>query len=451
MSARQVFEDPLLTAALLIIPTSWSNILCGVDLTFLRDGSQREGTDTLPHDGTISPGTAMKAVASVLVVGASASGLSTVDALRRKGFAGSITVIGDEPHMPYDRPPLSKQILEGVWTPDRAQLRSEEMLAKLDAEFVLGEEAVALDVPERRVTTRSGREFGADAVVLATGVRPRELPGQAGVGGVFVMRSLEDSMNLRRRLLDQPKIVVVGEGVLGSEVSATARKMGADVTMTGPQSQPMSLQIGPMASQMLADVHTENGVRLRLGVGVAELVHDGNAVSGVRLDTGEVLDAEVVVVSIGSVPATAWLVGSGLTLENGIVCNSNCMAADSIYAVGDVSRWYHNSLRRYFRLENRTNATDQAAVVADDVLGIAHHYEPIPYFWTDQFDAKIQVHGAIGIDATPEVVEGDIAKRRFVATYRTDGRVTGVLGWNMPKQTRLCRQEIVDDLESQFA
>lgn len=393
----------------------------------------------------------MKGVASVLVVGASASGLSTIDALRRKGFAGSITVIGDEPHMPYDRPPLSKQILEGVWTPDRAQLRSEEMLAKLDAEFVLGEEAVALDVPERRVTTRSGREFGADAVVLATGVRPRELPGQAGVDGVFVMRSLEDSMDLRRRLLDQPKIVVVGEGVLGSEVSATARKMGADVTMTGPQSQPMSLQIGPMASQVLADVHTENGVRLRLGVGVAELVHDGNAVSGVRLDTGEVLNAEVVVVSIGSVPATAWLVGSGLTLENGIVCNSNCMAADSIYAVGDVSRWYHNSLRRYFRLENRTNATDQAAVVADDVLGIAHHYEPIPYFWTDQFDAKIQVHGAIGTDATPEVVEGDIAKRRFVATYRTDGGVTGVLGWNMPKQTRLRRQEIVDDLESQFA
>ncbi|AZG45959.1 NAD(P)/FAD-dependent oxidoreductase [Gordonia insulae] len=393
----------------------------------------------------------MKTVTSVLVVGASASGLSTVDALRRKGFTGSITVIGDEPHMPYDRPPLSKQILEGVWTPDRAQLRSDDMIAKLDAEFVLGEEAVALDVAERRVTSRSGREFVADAVVIATGVRPRELSGQAGVDGVFVMRSLEDSMNLRRRLLDQPKVVVVGEGVLGAEVSATARKMGAEVTMTGPQPRPMSLQIGTMASQVLADVHTENGVRLRLGVGVAELVHEANVVRGVRLATGEVLEAEAVVVSIGSVPATAWLADSGLTLDNGVVCNSNCAAAQSIYAVGDVSRWYHNSLGRHFRLENRTNATDQSAVVADDILGVEHHYEPIPYFWTDQFDVKIQVHGAISADATPQIVEGDISARRFVATYRTDGRVTGVLGWNMPKQTRLHRQDIVDDLEPQFA
>lgn len=386
----------------------------------------------------------VRAPAHVLVVGASASGLTTAEALRRKGYEGRITVLGDEPHAPYDRPPLSKQVLSGAWEPDRAALRTQDMLDGLDAEFVLGDPAVALDTANRTVRTGSGRELRADAVVIATGVRPRTLPGQAGLSGVHVLRTLDDSLALRKELLGASRLVVVGEGVLGSEIAATARTLGLDVTLTGPLAAPMALQVGPLVSGALGELHTERGVRLRLGTGVEGFTSEAGRVTGVRLSTGEELPADVVVVAIGAVPATEWLADSGLELDNGVVCDSRCRAEEGIYAVGDVARWHHEHLGRLIRLENRTNVTEQAAAVAAGILGDEQPYTPVPYFWTDQFDAKLQVHGFLPSDAEVDVVEGELAARRFVVRYRSEGLVTGVLGWNMPKQTRLRRQEIVD-------
>ncbi|MCI3274449.1 NAD(P)/FAD-dependent oxidoreductase [Streptomyces cylindrosporus] len=386
--------------------------------------------------------------ARVLVVGASASGLTTVEALRRKGHAGPITVLGDEPHAPYDRPPLSKQVLSGAWEPERAALRTRDVLAALDAEFVFGDPAVALDVVGRSVRTESGRELPADAIVIATGVRPRQLPGQQDLAGVHVLRTLDDCLALRGDLLAGSRLVVVGEGVLGSEIAATARTLGLDVTLTGPLAAPMALQVGPLVSGVLAELHTERGVKLRLGTGVVGLTGEGGRVTGVRLATDEVLPADVVVVAIGAIPATEWLADSGLELDNGVVCDSRCRAEEGIYAVGDVARWHHEGLGRLVRLENRTNATEQAMAVAAEILGEGRPYTPVPYFWTDQYDAKLQVHGFLPADAEVDVVEGDLTARRFVARYRSEGRVTGVLGWNMPKQARLRRQEIVDGLDA---
>jgi NADPH-dependent 2,4-dienoyl-CoA reductase/sulfur reductase-like enzyme len=388
------------------------------------------------------------APAHVLVVGASASGLTTVEALRRKEYTGRITVLGAEPHVPYDRPPLSKQILSGAWEPGRAALRTEEMLATLDAEFVLGDPAVALDPVTRTVRTHSGQDLRADAIVIATGVRPRRLPGQDGLTGVHVLRTLDDALALRQDLQAGSRLVVVGEGVLGAEIAATARTLGLDVTLAGPLSGPLALQVGPLVSGLLAELHRERGVRLRLGNGVVGLTDDEGRVSGVQLSTGEVLPADVVVVAIGASPATEWLADSGLPLDNGVVCDSRCRAAEGIYAVGDVARWQHEQLGGLIRLENRTNATEQALAVAGAILGADEPYMPVPYFWTDQFDAKLQVHGFLPADAEVDVVEGDVAARRFVARYRSGGRVTGVLGWNMPKQTRLRSQEVVDALRS---
>ncbi|MFC8517262.1 NAD(P)/FAD-dependent oxidoreductase [Streptomyces sp. NPDC057257] len=386
--------------------------------------------------------------ARVLVVGASASGLTTVEALRRKGHAGPITVLGDEPHAPYDRPPLSKQVLSGAWEPERAALRTRDVLAALDAEFVFGDPAVTLDVVGRSVRTESGRELPADAIVIATGVRPRQLPGQQDLAGVHVLRTLDDCLALRGDLLAGSRLVVVGEGVLGSEIAATARTLGLDVTLTGPLAAPMALQAGPLVSGVLAELHTERGVKLRLGTGVVGLTGEGGRVTGVRLATDEVLPADVVVVAIGAIPATEWLADSGLELDNGVVCDSRCRAEEGIYAVGDVARWHHEGLGRLVRLENRTNATEQAMAVAAEILGEGRPYTPVPYFWTDQYDAKLQVHGFLPADAEVDVVEGDLTARRFVARYRSEGRVTGVLGWNMPKQARLRRQEIVDGLDA---
>ena len=382
--------------------------------------------------------------AEVLVVGASASGLSTVEALRRKGYVGNITVIGEELHAPYDRPPLSKQVLSGAWAPDRAALRTQEILASWNTGFVHGDSAIALDLLTRTVRAESGRELQADAIVIATGVRPRTLAGQPRLNGVHVLRTLDDALGLRTDLLDCSRLVVVGEGVLGSEIAATARAMGVEVTITGPQAAPMALQVGPLVSGLLAELHSERGVRLRLGTGVVGLTGEDGRVAGVQLGTGEDLPADVVVVAIGAAPATDWLADSGPRLDNGVVCDSRCRAAEGIYAVGDVARWYHEQLGGLMRLENRTNATEQAAAVAGVILGEDRPYVPVPYFWTDQFDAKIQVYGALPADAHVEIVDGDISARRFVALYRADGVVTGVLGWNMSKQARQRRQEIVD-------
>jgi NADPH-dependent 2,4-dienoyl-CoA reductase/sulfur reductase-like enzyme len=384
---------------------------------------------------------------SVLVVGASAAGLATAEALRRKGFEGRVTLLGAEAHLPYDRPPLSKQVLSGDWDPERARLRPESTLSDLDIELALGEAAVGLDAATRTVKTDRGRELRADAIVIATGIRPRAFPGTTGLAGVHLLRTMEDALRLRTELLEARRLVVVGDGVLGAEIAATATVLCANVTLVGPQAAPMELQLGTDVAKALAELHTAQGVDLRPGVGVDGLVETDGRVSGVRLATGEVLPADAVVVSIGSVPVTEWLAGSGLRIENGVVCDAQCLAAEGIWAVGDVARWHHAGLGRSLRLENRTNATEQAGAVAGNILGDARPYTPVPYFWTDQFNVKIQVYGLPG-GGESEVVEGaaagDPGARRFVLRQRNGDRVSAIVGWNMPKQARLRRTELVE-------
>ncbi|MGW5377857.1 NAD(P)/FAD-dependent oxidoreductase [Nocardia sp. NPDC003999] len=377
----------------------------------------------------------------VLVVGASAAGLATVDALRRGGYRDRITLLGAEPHLPYDRPPLSKQILSGAWRPERTLLRAPRLLAELDADIVLGSRAVALDVADRTVHTATG-SVAAEHIVIATGAVPRTLPASPGLRGVHVLRTLDDALALRDGLGTRSRVVVVGEGVLGAEIAATAAQCGHHVTMTGPQRAPMAAQLGELAAGLLADLHTGNGVRLRLGVGVSGLTDRDGEVTGVVLETSETLPADLVVVAIGAIPVTDWLVGSGLSLADGVVCDARCRAADGVYAVGDVARWDHPLLRTTLRLENRTNATEQAGVVAANILGAERAYQPIPYFWTDQFTTKIQVYGTITAGAQPTIVDGDPDDGRFVARFERGGDVTAVLGWNMPKQARIQRQEL---------
>ncbi|UBU11298.1 NAD(P)/FAD-dependent oxidoreductase [Nonomuraea gerenzanensis] len=378
---------------------------------------------------------------SVLIVGASAAGLSTAEALRRQGHQGRLTLLDAEPHLPYDRPPLSKQVLAGDWEPARAQLRTQAQLEALATEFVRGEAAVCLDAAAREVRTATGRVLRGDAVVIATGLTPCRLPGQQGLAGVHELRGLDDALTLRAHLTAAKRLVVVGEGVLGGELAATARKLGLDVTLVGLGPAILAEQLGGTVSELLTRTHAERGVELRLGVAVEELASAGGRVTGVRLASGELLPADAVVVAIGSRPATGWLAGSGLTLGDGVECDSRCSAAEGVYAVGDVASWRHEGLGRRLRLENRTNATEQAQVVAANVLGADRPYEPIPYFWTDQYDIKIQAHGLPSATAEVSIAEGDPEQGRFAALYREDGQVTGVLGWNMPKQARVLRQQ----------
>lgn len=388
----------------------------------------------------------------VLIVGAAAAGLATVEALRRQGCGSRITVLGDEVHPPYDRPPLSKQVLAGSWKPEQAALRPVEYLESLDVEFILGDAAVALEPISRTVRTESGRLIQADIIVIATGVTARTLSGTDEWQGVHSIRTLDDSIALQKDLQRAERLVVVGEGVLGAEVAATARSLGIDdVVLAGPQPAPMTLQLGPFGSQQLARLHMQNGVKLRLGTAVSGLEGEGGRVTGVRLASGQLLPADVVVVAIGATPSTLWLEGSGLTLGDGVVCDEQCRAADGVFVVGDVARWHHRVLGESVRLENRTNATEQATAVASVILGERKPYVPVPYFWTDQFGVKVQVYGQLPADASVEIVEGDVASDRFVAAYRRKGDLVGVLGWSMPKQARLHSRELVEDYKQHQA
>jgi 3-phenylpropionate/trans-cinnamate dioxygenase ferredoxin reductase subunit len=379
----------------------------------------------------------------VLIVGASAAGLSTAEALRRGGHRGLLTLLDAEPHPPYDRPPLSKQLLAGQWEPSKVALRTAQALADLGAELLLGERAEHLETGARSVRTSSGRILSADAIVLATGVTPRRLPGQDSMAGTHVLRSLDDALRLQESLHAGRRLVVVGNGVLGSEISATAAAMGVQVTMVGRALAPMAPQLGELAASLLVAMHEAAGVRLLGGQQVEGLVTPEANVTGVRLASGEVLPADEVVIAVGSHPNTGWLAHSGLGLDNGIVCDAFCRAAPGIWAVGDIARWDHPNLGS-IRLENRTNAAEQALAVASDILGSGEPYAPIPYFWTDQYGARIQVHGLIPANARLRITDGDPLSGRFVALASApdEDRPVGVLGWGMPKQTRLRRAEL---------
>ena len=362
----------------------------------------------------------------IVVVGASAAGSTTAQTLRREGFAGALTVIGDEPHLPYDRPPLSKQVLLGSWPADRTCFGASTAYADQGIDLKLNARASRLDLGNRRVHLATGEEVAYDRLVIATGVQPIQPFPQEGV---HVLRTLDDALALRSALLQASSVVVVGAGFLGSETAAAARQLGCDVTLVDVAPTPMARQLGAEVGWMIADLHAANGVRV-LGGKAVRKVH----AESVELADGTQLKADVVLVAVGSKPATGWLESSGLPLDDGILCDE---APAEIEAVGDVARWTSRRFGVSLRLEHRTNATEQAVWTARHLVTQSKEpFDPIPYFWTDQYDAKIQVHGVIPPDARLVVTHGNPAAGRFVAQYRSEGRVTAVLGWNMPRETR---------------
>ncbi|GAA4030920.1 FAD-dependent oxidoreductase [Allokutzneria multivorans] len=377
----------------------------------------------------------------IVVVGASAAGLGTAEALRRRGYDGELVLVGAEAHLPYDRPPLSKQVLAGAWEPERVQLRTDEKLADLRLDLRLATRATG--VSGRQVLLDGGDRLDFDGLVIATGVVPRTLPGVEGVGGVHVLRTLDDALSLRVELLAGPRLVVVGAGLIGCEVAATARKLGLDVTLVDPLPVPMSRQIGPELGELVANMHGENGVHLRFGVGVASVRSEAGRVTGVVLTDGTEVAADAMLVGIGSTAVTDWLEGSGIPVDStGVLCDARCSAAPGVYAVGDVASWEHPVLGR-IRLEHRTNATEQAMSVAVNLLGAQQEYRPLPYFWSDQYDTKLQMFGWPLPGDDLEVVEGTPADGSFIATYRRGGELTGVLGWNSVRGLRPFRQELM--------
>ena len=380
----------------------------------------------------------------IAIVGASAAGLAVAEALRDQGFDRAITVIGAETRAFYDRPPLSKA--GGVATGDfeRLSLASHGDLERLDLDLRLGVAAVGLDVANSTVTLADGGMVGWDALVIATGVGARRLPG-----GGLTLRDFDDAVRVTTALETAHDVLVIGSGVLGCELAALAVARGARVRMIDPAQAPMIDKVGPLVARRLAALHAANGVEMRFGVGVDRvLTADDGRATGVRLMDGRILKADLVLVAAGGVPATRWLEGSGVPLGNGVVCDAFCRAMPCVYAAGDVANWFNPRYGRRMRVEHRMNATEQGMAVAASLMGAGEEFSPIPFFWTDQYDVKIQVHGLIGREARTEVIAGDPEENAFVIGYRNArGGLEGILGWNMPREVRKARALIPERLE----
>ncbi|MFE3323691.1 NAD(P)/FAD-dependent oxidoreductase [Streptomyces sp. NPDC059176] len=383
---------------------------------------------------------------TVAVVGASLAGLSAARSLRKQGYDGRLVLIGDEPHRPYDRPPLSKEFLSGDVGEGDLALESDG--EDLQVEWRLGVPAVGLDRGERAVRLADGEAVPADGFVIATGAAARTLPGGGDLGGVHTLRTLDDARALRADLARGGKLVVIGGGFIGAEVASTALGMGLDVTVVEAASTPLAGPLGEAMGGVVSTLHADHGVRLLCGVGVFGLAPDsgGRRVAAVLLQDGRRIAADTVVVGVGARPCVDWLEGSGIALGDGVTCGADGRTSlAGVVAVGDCASWYDPAVGVHRRVEHWTGARERpdAAVTALLSGGAAPTATPKPpYFWSDQYGVRIQFAGhSFGADSVT-VEEGVPADRSFLAVYRRSGRPVAVLGMNQPRLFTRWRKQL---------
>ncbi|MFI6366192.1 NAD(P)/FAD-dependent oxidoreductase [Nocardia sp. NPDC050630] len=386
----------------------------------------------------------------IAVVGASLAGLRAAETLRAEGFDGELTIIGAEPHPPYDRPPLSKDFLLGkIETADIA-LADNAARDALEARWLLGRAATSLRQGE--VTVDDGETLTADGIVIATGARARRIPMGGELTGIHVLRTLDDAVSLRRELASAQQVVIVGAGFIGAEVASTAATLGKRVTIVEAAEQPFHRHLGPVAADLLRRTMSDHTVAIRTGRTVTEF-GGAQRVSTVVLDDGTRLPTDLVLVGIGAIPNTEWLEGSGVHCDNGVLTDAwGRTNVAGVVAAGDVARFQRGD--RQIRVEHWTAASGMAATVARALLAhltsgapCAPHVDP-PYFWSDQFGHRIQMVGRIRADLPVDIVEGAIDDARFVAVQRRDDAVTAVLGWSMPREFTQWRRRNNDSLRA---
>ncbi|MGH9121817.1 MAG: NAD(P)/FAD-dependent oxidoreductase [Acidimicrobiales bacterium] len=381
----------------------------------------------------------------VVVVGASLAGLSAAAELRQRGFEGSITIVGAERHLPYDRPPLSKQFLQGRVDEAATAL---DLPPDLDLHWILGEAATGLDLSRRVARIAGAEELHFDSLVIATGAVPRELPLRQPPEGVHTLRTLDDAMALRAAVAEGGPVAVIGGGIIGLEVAASCRSLGLEVTVLEALGAPLIRALGPEMGAVCARLHSDHGVTIRVGVKV-EALEGHPQLEAVRLADGSVVEARIAVVGVGVAPSTSWLDGSGVDVADGVCCDSSLRVLvggrplPGVVAAGDVARWPHP---RYgdVRLEHWTNASEQGAAAARTLLDgeDAAAYGAVPYFWSDQFDAKIQLVGLAAPGDAVQVVEGSPEERRFAAVYGRHGEVVAAIGFNKAKSVMALKGDV---------
>ncbi|HEX2284121.1 MAG TPA: FAD/NAD(P)-binding oxidoreductase [Mycobacterium sp.] len=374
----------------------------------------------------------------IVIVGGGLGAARTAEQLRRSEYTGPITIVSDEDHLPYDRPPLSKEVLRSET--DDVTLKPAEFYEENDITVLLGKAARSLDTAAQTITLSDGTELGYDELVIATGLVPKRIPSFPDLDGIHVLRSFDESLALRKQAASARTAVVVGAGFIGCEVAASLRGLDVDVVLVEPQPAPLASVLGEQIGSLVARLHRAEGVDVRCGVGVAE-VRGAEKVEKVVLSDGTELDTDLVVVGIGSQPATGWLEGSGIDLDNGVVCDAvGRTSAPHVWAIGDVASW-RNTVGHQVRVEHWSNVADQARALVPAMLGQdAPAAVTVPYFWSDQYDVKIQCLGEPEATDTVHIVEDD--GRKFLAFYERDGVVAGVVGGGMPGKVMKTRAKI---------
>ena len=394
---------------------------------------------------------------TAVVIGASLAGMHAARTLRHEGHGGPIVVIDPDSYAQFDRPPLSKQFLAEDLDPDRIMLQSAREDLGLDLR--LGTRATALDTSARSVSVQHHDgtldSIAYDSLVIAAGASARHLPGTAEVRGVHVVRTVADSLALRAELEAGPRrVVVIGAGFIGGEVAATCRGRGLEVTLVEAMPVPLERALGAAMGAVCAQVHVEHGVDVRLSTGVDGLETSVDAdgqrrVTAVNLTDGTTVTADVVVVGIGVQVNTGWLEGSGLTLDDGIVCDETLLAAPGVVAAGDIARYHSQRFDRSFRIEHWEHAIAGGEAAARRLLADARGdagavFDPVPWFWSDQYDRKIQLSGRPESTDEARVVHGSTEEFRFVTMYGRQGRLVGVLGMNRPRHVIQLRGMVED-------
>ena len=379
-----------------------------------------------------------------MIVGGGLAASRTAEQLRRAEHAGDVVIVSDEVHVPYDRPPLSKDVLHRD-DHDFADvtLKPREYYDDNNIGLLLGSAARTVDTAAKTVTLADGTAVSYDELIIATGVVPRRIPSFPDLAGIHVLRSYEESQRLRAEAGQARHAVVIGAGFIGCEVAASLRTLGVGVTMVEAQPEPLASVLGAQIGALVTRLHRAEGVDVRTGAGVAELRPDpsGSRVGAAVLSDGTEIETDLVIVGIGSRPATDWLDGTGIAVDNGIVCdNVGRTSAPNVWALGDVASW-RDAGGHQVRVEHWSNVAEQARVLVPSLLG----QDPpenvvVPYFWSDQYDVKVQCLGEPEADDVVHVVEDD--GRKFLAYYERDGVLVGVVGGGMPGKVMKARGKI---------
>lgn len=381
----------------------------------------------------------------VVIVGSSVGGIRTGQALRAGGFDGDIVVIGAEDVAPYDKPPLSKEFLSGQKSVTQFALLPRDGWEGAGLEPVLGHRATVLDCDAKHVTLESGDRIGYDRLVIATGARPRQLTDTAGNPVGHTVRDLDDSAALKSAMERGGHVVVIGGGFISCEVASTARQLGCAATIVTAVAVPLEAAVGHEVGGLLSSLHSEAGTTVLAGATVDAVHRRGDAGARVVLADGRVLDANVLVAGIGVTPNTEWLAGSGVTLEDGVRTDEFCrvLGMNDIYAVGDVANWHDVSTGQPRRVGHWTNAVDQAALVAYNIIHTdqPRKYQPAPYFWSDQYGSKIQMIGHIAPADTVDIRHFEVSGRPcWAAVFSRQDRLAAAVTFGWPRAMAVLRR-----------